>query len=134
MSTCKNDCFSSKAILVVDDQPLLQKCAQKLLESFGMPISLVSNGAEALQQIQTRNYALILMDLGLPDLTGQEVAKAILSWQKKHLRPLSMIAALSAQLNNVERQQCYMAGMQKAYEKPLTPEKVEELLKFAGMK
>lgn len=122
----------TSTILVVDDQPHLQRCTQNLMESFGLQVNLASSGAQALEKIKIRNYPLILMDLGLPDLKGQEVAKAILSWQKQHQRPLSVITAVSAQMDQSERQRCLRVGMKKTYSKPLTYENANELIMLLG--
>ena len=122
--------IAGKTILVVEDQALLQQLAGQSLKALGMQVSLASTGFEALEKIKTQDYAFILMDLGLPDMKGQEVCEAILHWQKQEGRPLSCIAALSAQLTPAERQACFEAGMQKAYEKPLKREYLEELLEI----
>ncbi len=45
----------------------------------------------------------------------------------------SIIAALSAQLNKIEKHNCFVAGMMQVYEKPLTAEKARDLLRFIGI-
>ena len=120
--------LAGKTILVVEDQPHLQQITGQFLKALGMQVSLAGTGFEALEKIKKQDYTFILMDLGLPDMKGQAVCEAILRWQKQEDRPLSRIAALSAQLTPTERQACFEAGMQKAYEKPLKREYLEELL------
>ena len=122
--------FVGKTILVVEDQALLRQIAGQFLKALGMEVALASTGSEALEKIKKQDYTFILMDLGLPDMKGQEVCEAILRWQKQEGRPLSRIAALSAQLTPAERQACFEAGMQKAYEKPLKREYLEELFEL----
>jgi len=119
--------LAGKTILVVEDQPHLQQITGQFLKALGMQVSLAGTGFEALEKIKKQDYIFILMDLGLPDMKGQEVCEAILRWQKQEGRPLSRIAALSAQLTPAERQACFEAGMKKAYEKPLKREYLEEL-------
>jgi len=120
--------LAGKTILIVEDQALLQQIAGQFLKALGMQVGLASTGFEALEKIKKQDYTFILMDLGLPDMKGQAVCEAILRWQKQEGRPLSQIAALSAQLTPAERQACFEAGMLKAYEKPLKREYLEELL------
>ena len=74
---------------------------------------------------------MILMDLGLPDQDGYQVTTAIHHWQRQHQRPLSVVVALSAHLGAAEKKRCLMAGMIKAYEKPLKREAAQELLALA---
>jgi two-component system aerobic respiration control sensor histidine kinase ArcB len=118
------------SVLVVEDHLIVQQVIKNLLQSLGMEVDIADNGAQALEKIQTRDYPLICMDLGLPDQNGYEVTTKIHQCQKLHKRPLSLIVALSAHLGEVEQQRCFSVGMIKAYEKPLTREAAEELLEL----
>ena len=70
------------------------------------------------------------MDLGLPDQDGYEVTTKIHQWQKQHQHPLSIIVALSAHLGEAETPTMLVAGMIRAYERPLLlVEDAEELLR-----
>ncbi|MDQ2994041.1 MAG: PAS domain-containing protein [Pseudomonadota bacterium] len=67
-----------KHILVVDDDPIARKVAYALLkESFNAEITMVGSGVEALNYARQNPYDFILMDIGLPDINGAEVARII---------------------------------------------------------
>ncbi|MDH4318794.1 MAG: ATP-binding protein, partial [Desulfobulbaceae bacterium] len=78
--------ISSQRILVMDDDDLVRKIAQAILEQFGYKVSLAEDGAEAIR-IYKENYgtnesvSLVIMDLTIPGgMGGKEAAREILQW------------------------------------------------------
>ena len=66
-----------KHILVVDDNPGVVITVKMLLSTFGYRVSTASTGAEGIQRATELHPDLALVDLGLPDMTGLEVASRI---------------------------------------------------------
>ena len=64
-------------ILVVDDNVDLCTDLQDILELVGYPVESAYNGADALALSRQKNYDLVLVDIELPDMTGQEVVEKI---------------------------------------------------------
>lgn len=62
-----------KLLLVEDNERLIERIKRQLGKQY--VIDAVSNGAEALEKITTINYAVIMLDLGLPDTSGAEVCR-----------------------------------------------------------
>lgn len=62
-----------KKILIVEDELLIQKSLQKLLEKKGSNVSVESSGKEAIQKILSHNFDKIICDLMLSDITGFDV-------------------------------------------------------------
>ena len=64
------------AILIVDDEPPLLKLMQAYLERLGYDVTSCPNAAQALAQFQSANvnFALVVADLSLPDMSGDEMA------------------------------------------------------------
>lgn len=60
-------------ILLVDDEPQIHRFLRPTLDAAGYKVGRANTGAEALQLAASHPPALILLDLGLPDLDGQEV-------------------------------------------------------------
>ncbi len=56
----------SKRILVVDDEAMITKSLQKLLKKEGYDVTIVSNGTEALKEVQTNDFNLIVIDIRMP--------------------------------------------------------------------
>lgn len=61
------------SILFVDDEPSLRRVAERYLARLGHHIELAANGEEALQLLQTRRFDVIVTDLRMPGLGGEEL-------------------------------------------------------------
>ena len=64
-------------VLVVDDEKLIVKGIRFSLEQDGMEVDCAYDGEEALEMIQNHEYAIILLDVMLPKLTGFEVCQQL---------------------------------------------------------
>lgn len=63
-------------IIICDDEPTIRNGLKKLIERSGLPLTvsgLASNGLEAMDMIQTREPAVVLMDINMPGMSGLEV-------------------------------------------------------------
>jgi CheY-like chemotaxis protein len=68
-----------KRVLVVEDEILIRMLAIDMLEDLGFVTAEAGTAAEALQQLQApdANYAMIFLDIGLPDKRGDELIKEV---------------------------------------------------------
>jgi two-component system response regulator VicR len=66
-----------KLVLVVDDEAVDRDAVKSHLEQQGYEVMTAAGGLEALQQIEARCPRVVILDLGLPDTDGFEVAKTI---------------------------------------------------------
>ena len=62
-----------KRILLIEDEPLIQKSLKKLLEKRGVNVTVESRGREAIGLIQTQEFDRIICDLMLQDISGFDV-------------------------------------------------------------
>ena len=66
------------SILVIDDEPMIQKIAKRVLGKMGNQILLAGTGNEGLEILaREKDIALIILDYGLPDIRGSEVLSSI---------------------------------------------------------
>ena len=112
-------------ILVIEDNVAIQKGTEGALHWFGCKVDIVSCGYEALEK-NILNYDLILLDMGLPDISGIEVCKKI----RSRYRNLSIppIIAYSAGVKTTT-QECHDAGINECVTKPLLLDGFASLLK-----
>jgi CheY-like chemotaxis protein len=59
-------------VLVVDDDSALRLTIAAILDAAGYPVQLAANGQEALAQVQEQRPALVLLDLQMPEMSGQD--------------------------------------------------------------
>lgn len=81
---------TNKKILVVDDEVKIVKILKAYLEKSGYDVLVSYTGKEAIDIIEKNDVALVLLDLMLPDLMGENVCKAI---RAKSRVPIIMITA-----------------------------------------
>lgn len=74
--------MSSDRILVVDDEPQIQRFLKPALEAAGYDVILAGDGAAALKIAVTAAPAVIILDLGLPDMDGKEVVERVRAWSQ----------------------------------------------------
>lgn len=67
-------------ILVVDDEPQIQRFLKPSLTAAGYDVIEAATGAEALKAVATQAPDLVILDLGLPDMDGKEVIASLRGW------------------------------------------------------
>ena len=94
--------------------------AERVLQNAGYTVDHVMNGALALQQLQEKQYDVVLMDIQMPVMNG------ILATQNIRQLPGAIanipIVAMTAHSLYGEMQNCYKAGMTGYVSKPFKPE------------
>ena len=68
------------SVLVVDDEPQMQRLLSITLTDQGYRVATAENGQQALTVAAQRRHDLILLDLGLPDMAGLAVLKQLREW------------------------------------------------------
>jgi len=67
----------AKKIMVVDDEPGVQRAIRRVLEKEGYEIATASTGRECLDKLEKERFDLIILDIIMPDMDGGMVAKQI---------------------------------------------------------
>lgn len=114
-------------ILVVDDNGINQKVIVGFLNKHRVSSLTASNGEEALNLVAQNNFDLILMDIELPDMSGVEVTEKIRALPLSHKSQIP-IAALTGNIGSQDLRNYQDVGMNDFAPKPITMEKISELL------
>ena len=114
-----------RRILVVDDSADHAESLSVLLRMMGHEVELAADGPSALKSVVTFNPDLVLLDLGLPGMSGYEVARGIRQHRKKGD---VMIVAQTGWGRDEDRRASQEAGFDDHIVKPVTPEAIEGLL------
>ena len=131
-------------LLLVEDNPINQKVATKLLEKMGYRVDVAANGVEALEALQRIDYALVFMDCQMPEMDGFEAARKIREGERSEKpagtkregssrptqgRPFKMpIIAMTANALQGDRERCLHAGMDDYLCKPLSADELRAAL------
>ncbi len=108
-----------RRILVVDDDALNREVAQSLLQDIGVAIDTANDGREAVNMVARHPYALILMDMQMPEMDGVAATLAIRAQAGSAGIP---ILAMTANAFSEDRALCLAAGMNDFISKPFSPE------------
>ena len=77
-------------VLVVDDEPAIQRFLNTALSAEGYAVFAAASGAEALSEVVAHRPDLIVLDLGLPDMDGSEVTRRVREWSSVPIIILSV--------------------------------------------
>lgn len=111
----------SHTILLVEDDALLRDAFRLLLEDAGYRVREAGSAAEALAAVTDEVPSLILLDLGLPDRSGLDVARALRERPETVEVP---IVALTGRTGSGERRACLEAGCTAYLAKPIEPRRL----------
>lgn len=114
-------------ILLVEDHAIAAKVVTHMLSDLECKVDVAPDGNTAMQLMQENNYDLIFMDIGLPKMNGYEVTKRIRLCELSKGTHIPIIA-LTAHLDEENKQRCIEAGMNAVLAKPLVKEKAEDIL------
>jgi len=107
-------------ILLVDDQPNNLLALESILTESGENLVLAESGAAALRHLLQMDFAVVLLDVQMPDLDGFETANLIRSRDRSRDTPIIFLTALSRSETNVFRG--YELGAVDYIFKPFHPE------------
>jgi signal transduction histidine kinase len=124
--------FAGTRILLAEDEPINQEVSCGLLEGTGLIVDLAEDGQQALELARRNTYALILMDMQMPNLNGTDATRAIRALPGYAEIP---ILAMTANAFIEDRKVCIDAGMNDHIGKPVDPDKLfETLFRWLSMK
>lgn len=108
--------FQGERVLLAEDDAVNQIVATGILEAGGLQVDVAANGAVAVRMAAATDYALILMDLQMPELDGLAATRAIRATPGGQAVP---IVAFSAFAFDEDRRRCLEAGMNDHVSKPV---------------
>jgi two-component system, OmpR family, response regulator len=115
-------------VLIVDDYHDAAEASALLLDIMGHETCIAKSGAEALEQFDVYRPDILLLDIGLPDLSGYEVAREV---RLRDRGRSIFIVALTGWGSETDRATSVAAGIDMHVLKPPTGAKFEEIFAAA---
>ena len=112
-------------ILLAEDNTINQRLMERLMERIGYKLDIARDGREAVEMARKKRYNIIFMDLQMPELDGLQATRQILSEAPEN-KPF--IIAMTANVSQEDRDLCLQAGMVDYIAKPISLEKVKEMI------
>ena len=120
--------FGGTRILLAEDEPVNREVLQGILKDAGLSVDVAEDGAIALALARQHRYAVILMDMQMPNLNGVDATRAI---RLDSLNTDTPILAMTSNAFDEDRQVCLDAGMNDHIAKPVeTPAMFQTLLRW----
>ena len=111
-------------ILLVEDNPLNQKLAGFILNAWKVDFEIALNGIEACRKLKDSGFALVLMDIQMPEMDGYQATKII----REEMKLQVPIVALTAHVLQGEVDSYSDAGMNGYLAKPFKESELYEVL------
>ena len=111
--------FNNETILLVEDNLANTRLIEKILSDTGLNLQCTEYGEEAVDVACATLPALVLMDIGLPDISGYEATRRI-----KTVAPGIKIIAQTAYVSDDDKVKAFEAGCDDFVGKPLTREQL----------
>ncbi|MFC2158368.1 response regulator [Acidobacteriota bacterium] len=115
---------SGYKILLVEDNPINQRVSSRILEKLGHQLTVVADGAEAVQKFKDDVFDLIIMDVQMPRMDGFEATSAIRSLEAGG-KSRTPILAMTAHAVVGYKERCIQAGMDDYLSKPIKSEELQ---------
>jgi CheY-like chemotaxis protein len=115
--------FIGKKVLVVEDNKINQLVVAKMLTNLGVNITTADNGIEALEEIKTNIFDLILMDIQMPLMDGYKTTAEIRNLPELEKSEVPIIA-LTASAFLSEKEKAKLFGMDDHLGKPFSPDEL----------
>jgi CheY-like chemotaxis protein len=114
-------------ILLVEDNEVNSRLTTRMLARLGYQVDAALNGRDAIRALQTQSYAIVLMDLNMPEMDGFAATRWILNHPSEILLVPSIIA-LTANTLPEDRKRCEESGMVDFIPKPIGFESLSQVL------
>ena len=114
--------MAAKKILIVDDEPDVLLVLGKRLTSAGYDVVKAAGGRDGLSKAKTERPDLIILDMMMPEMSGEEVAQELKIGRETRSIPILFLTALFTKRD--EAAQGHAAGGQIFFAKPYDPEEL----------
>ncbi len=116
-------------VLLVEDNPVNEMVARKMLEKLGLDSITATNGQQALDLLESEPVDVVLMDCQMPEMDGFEATRHLREREKLADAAALPVIAMTANVMEGDRERCLQAGMDDYLGKPVRMDELESTLR-----
>ena len=120
---------SNPKVVVVDDEKKFLHLAKKNLNLRGFEVAVAEAGEEGIAKIYTFDPKVVLLDVLMPRLTGEELVTMITDWKQE-----VQVTIVTANISPEAKEECMRNGAYAYVQKPVNFDKLVELIQEANRK
>jgi CheY-like chemotaxis protein/HPt (histidine-containing phosphotransfer) domain-containing protein len=113
--------LSGLRVLLAEDHPVNRLITSRVLQDLGCDVTLAANGVEALQQWEQSPFDLVLMDVQMPVMGGEEAVRRLRAIERERGGHTPVVAVTAHALAG-DREKYLAAGMDAYVSKPVSPD------------
>src|SRR5579885_1250174 len=117
--SCSGSSESQSGILLVDDSPANLLSLRAILDDLDQHLVEAPSGEEALERLKAEEFAVVLLDLLMPGMSGFETARAIRADERSLSTPIIFVTAVY--IDRSQTEEAYALGAVDFLGKPLLP-------------
>lgn len=122
----KTTAFTKGRILAIDDEEYVLEVIEELLAEFGHEVSATTSAENALERFRKEKYDIVITDLGMPEMSGWELAKEI-----KKIDPTTPVIIVTGWIINLEQEKIKEKGVDFTLKKPYSKKELDNVVSEA---
>lgn len=119
-STCAQPNQRTPFLLLIEDNPVALQMIKVAATEANCRYLATEDAESAYALIRTTDFDVIITDIGLPGMSGDELTRAIREWEQTQAKTPTPVIGLTAHTGRVEAANCIQSGMNKVLIKPVT--------------
>ncbi|MDP3705054.1 MAG: ATP-binding protein [Legionellaceae bacterium] len=119
---------NSPSLLLIEDNCVALKILESMAKQANVRYTSAVDGESALELAKTQSYNLIISDIGLPGISGNEFTHQFRIWEATHHKKPVPIVGLTAHAQGEIREECLQSGMNDVFSKPMLLPVLKEII------
>jgi signal transduction histidine kinase/DNA-binding response OmpR family regulator len=115
-------------LLLIEDNAIALKVLESIVFAAGFRFTSTMTGEQGFELATSKNFDLIITDIGLPGISGNELALQIRHWEKKQGKPPTPIAGLTGHAPETTKPEWIACGMNNVWKKPINLAMLQEMV------
>lgn len=123
----------SPMLLLIEDNPIALQMIKIAATQAGCRYMATEDAESAFALVQSTAFDIIITDIGLPGMSGDELTRSIREWEQLNDKPSIPIIGLTAHVSKAEAEYCRQSGMNQVLIKPVTVNMLQRIVdEFMG--